>query len=59
MPNERGPSVSKDRKPCPVCGYAHIVPGTPQDEAQQAEQCRMQMWVEIEAERMACYENHW
>jgi len=49
----------KDLKPCPVCGYHHIVPGTPQEEWQQADACRMQMIVDIEAERMAWYENHW
>ncbi len=45
-------------QPCPHCGNTHIVPGTPEEEYRQADLCREQERLSIEAERLAWYENH-
>ena len=29
----------KRRKMCPVCGFRHIVPGSPEEEAEQIREC--------------------
>ena len=30
---------SKKKKVCPVCGFRHIVPGTPEEEKKQIQEC--------------------
>ena len=42
-----------NRKVCFHCGNAHILPGTPAEEAAQMEQCRQAEIAAMQAERAA------
>jgi uncharacterized membrane protein len=42
-----------ERKICLHCGNAHVIPGTPAEEAAQMEQCRQAEIAAMQAERAA------
>jgi hypothetical protein len=52
-------NTADSKKPCPHCGGEHIAPGTAAEEYAQANRCREQEWLDIQAERLAWYEEHW